>query len=190
MKALATIVTALATAVLVASCGGTSGLIPANYAAVLQNDLTNIESDVQLQDCTSTNHDLNTVSSDLDNLPASVSHTLVANLNHGLLILHRVAVKECRAPSANTGSSGSTSPVGASGTTGTTGTSGATGATSSTSTTSSTATTTSSAATTTCSGATTTSGATGLPGTGGGTPVGDTTNTTGIGGAGGAVSGN
>lgn len=195
MKALGVACSALATALAIAACGGTGGLIPASTASTLRLDLARISADVANRDCPATTTDIATANNDLNGLPSSVNATLRSQLQTGLTTLTASALKQCQGP---TGPTGATASTGSTGPTAATSATSATGATSSTSSTSSTASTTStetsSAATTTTdttsSAATTSTDTTSTTctppnGEGGGTPACDgVTSNSGIGGPG------
>ena len=198
MKALAVAGATLATALLIAACGGSGGLIPAASAGTLRIDLSRISADVVEQNCAAATADIATANNDFNSLPTSVNTSLVTELQNGLTALATNALKECRGTTSSTGPT----QTGSTGVTTSTGTSGATSSTSSTSSTttsstasssaSTTSSTTSSTASTTSSETATTTGDSGstctttTPGEGGGTPAcdGATSNAGGIGGPG------
>jgi hypothetical protein len=220
MRAALATIAMLATAALLSSCGGGSGLIPARNAATLQTDLNNISDYVVLKDCPQTDDALAQAENDFASLPASVNAALRANLQQGLNALESAARRNCQTASASTSATGTTGPTSATAATGTTGPTSATGPTAATSATTSTSTSTTSttATTTTTTPATTTattttsttaattttnesgpSGPTQIPttGTGGGAQAGGgttaatgTTGPPGIGDGGGVASGN
>jgi hypothetical protein len=198
MKALAVAGSTLATAVLIAACGGSGGLIPAASAGTLRVDLSKISADVLEMSCTAATADIAIANNDFNSLPASVNQALVTELQNGLTTLATNALKECQGATSSTGPT-QTGGTGVSSATGATGATSSTSSTSST-TTSSTATSTastttsstaSSTASTTSSDTSTTTGDTGptctnTPGEGGGTPAcdGATSQSGGIGGPG------
>ena len=198
MKALAVAGATLATALLIAACGGSGGLIPAASAGTLRVDLSRISADVVEQNCAAANTDIAAANNDFNSLPTSVNTSLVTELQNGLTALATNALKECRGTTSSTGAT----QTGSTGVTSATGTSGATGSTSSTSSTSTSSTASSTASTTTSSTATSTASTTSsdtsattgdtgqtctpTPGEGGGTPAcdGATSTAGGIGGPG------
>ena len=195
MKALAVAGATLATALLIAACGGSGGLIPAASAGTLRIDLSRISADVVEQNCAAATADIATANNDFNSLPTSVNTSLVTELQNGLTALATNALKECQGSTSSTGPT----QTGSTGVTTSTGTSGATSSTSSTTTSSTasssastTSSTTSSTASTTSSETATTTGDSGstctttTPGEGGGTPAcdGATSNAGGIGGPG------
>jgi len=197
MKALAVAGATLATALLIAACGGSGGLIPAASAGTLRVDLSRISADVVEQSCAAANTDIAAANNDFNSLPTSVNTSLVTELQNGLTALATNALKECRGATSSTGATqtGSTGVTSATGTSGATSSTSSTSSTTSSSTASSTASTTSSTASstasTTSSDTTTTTGDTGptctpTPGEGGGTPAcdGATSTAGGIGGPG------
>jgi hypothetical protein len=197
MKALAVAGATLATALLIAACGGSGGLIPAASAGTLRIDLSRISADVVEQNCAAANTDIAAANNDFNSLPTSVNTSLVTELQNGLTALATNALKECRGTTSSTGATqtGSTGVTSATGTSGATSSTSSTSSTTSSSTASSTASTTSSTASstasTTSSDTTTTTGDTGptctpTPGEGGGTPAcdGATSTAGGIGGPG------
>ena len=197
MKALAVAGATLATALLIAACGGSGGLIPAASAGTLRVDLSRISADVVEQSCAAANTDIAAANNDFNSLPTSVNTSLVTELQNGLTALATNALKECRGTTSSTGATqtGSTGVTSATGTSGATSSTSSTSSTTSSSTASSTASTTSSTASstasTTSSDTTTTTGDTGptctpTPGEGGGTPAcdGATSTAGGIGGPG------
>jgi hypothetical protein len=163
MKALAVACATLATAVLIAACGGSGGLIPAATSSQLRLDLTKIQTDVDGHDCRATTTDIATANNDFNNIPTSVSASLTGQLQTGLTALTTAALTECQ------GSTSSTGPT-------QTGPTGPTNATSATSSTSSTSSTTSSTASSTASTTSTTESSTPTTTT-------DTNTTTGDGGS-------
>ena len=185
MKSLAVAGATLATAALLAACGGSGGLIPAASAGTLRVDLSRISADVVEQNCAAANTDIATANNDFNSLPTSVNQTLVNNLQNGLTALATNALKECQGATSSTGPT----QTGSTGVTSATGSTAATSSTSST-TTSSTA---SSTASTTTSETSTATGDTGptctnTPSESGGTPACDGATTPG-GGAGGGGGG-
>ena len=161
MRALGVAIVALATAALIAACGGSAGRIAPTSAATLNADLTNIQAAVLQQDCTVTDGEIQLTRSDFATLLTSVDAALRNELVTGLNVLAASARQQCQ-PS-NTGPTGPTSqtgPTGASSTTGSTGTTSTTGATSSTSSTSATSSTSTSATTTSTTSSTASSTAT------------------------------
>jgi hypothetical protein len=195
MKAFAVAGATLGTAVLLAACGGSGGLIPAASAGTLRVALSRISADVVEQNCTAVNHDIATANNDFNSLPTSVNPTLVNDLQNGLTALATNALKECQGATSSTGPT----QTGSTGVTTATGTTGATSSTSSTttsSTASSTASTTtsstaSSTASTTSSETSTATGDTGptctnTPSESGGTPACDGATTPAGGGIGGS----
>ena len=191
MKALAVAGATLATALLIAACGGSGGLIPAASAGTLRVDLSRISADVVEQNCAAANTDIAAANNDFNSLPTSVNTSLVTELQNGLTALATNALKECRGTTSSTGAT----QTGSTGVTSATGTSGATGSTSSTSSTTTSSTASSTASTTTSSTATSTASTTSsdtsattgdtgqtcppTPGEGGGTPACDGATSTG-----------
>jgi hypothetical protein len=191
MKALAVAGATLATALLIAACGGSGGLIPAASAGRLRVDLSSISADVVEQNCAAANTDIATANNDFNSLPTSVNTSLVTELQNGLTALATNALKECRGTTSSTGAT----QTGSTGVTSATGTSGATSSTSSTSSTTTSSTASSTASTTTSSTATSTASTTSsdtsattgdtgqtctpTPGEGGGTPACDGATSTG-----------
>ena len=191
MKALAVAGATLATALLIAACGGSGGLIPAASAGTLRVDLSRISADVVEQSCAAANTDIAAANNDFNSLPTSVNTSLVTELQNGLTALATNALKECRGTTSSTGAT----QTGSTGVTSATGTSGATGSTSSTSSTTTSSTASSTASTTTSSTATSTASTTSsdtsattgytgqtctpTPGEGGGTPACDGATSTG-----------
>jgi len=145
MLAAAAVVGALA----LAACGSSGGgLIPAETAGALTNDLTNIQAGVAAGDCAVTDQAIESATLDFESLPSGIDKRLVSQLTQGFKTLVASAQLACQSSAGN-------------GSTGTTGSSSSSSSTSSSSTTSSTTTSstvTSSAATTssTSSAATTT----------------------------------
>jgi hypothetical protein len=200
MKALAVAGATLATALLIAACGGSGGLIPAASAGTLRVDLSRISADVVEQNCVAATTDIATANNDFNSLPTSVNTSLVSELQNGLTALATNALKECQGTTSSTGPT----QTGSTGVTSATGTSGATSSTSSTSSTSTTSTESSTTSTTTSDTSTTTSTTTSdtsttgeggptctntTPGEGGGTPACDGATSTAGGGDGGGIGG-
>ena len=155
MRAFVVACVGLATAVLVAACGGRSGLIPAANANTLIADLHNVAAAVFKQDCTATSTGIQQAEVDFNNLPPSVDAALVTQLQDGLITLAADAAKQCQGSTSNTGATGSTNHTGSTGATTTSSSTASSAATTTSSTTSSAATTTSNGGTS--SAATTTS---------------------------------
>ncbi|HVC85523.1 MAG TPA: hypothetical protein VNC12_09735 [Solirubrobacteraceae bacterium] len=153
MKSLAVAGATLATAVLLAACGGSGGLIPAASAGTLRVDLSRISADVVEQNCAAANADIATANNDFNSLPTSVNQTLVSDLQNGLTALATNALKECQGATSSTGPTQT-------GSTGVTSVTGATAATSSTSSTTTSSTASSTASTTTSSTASSTASTT------------------------------
>jgi cobalamin biosynthesis Mg chelatase CobN len=182
MRALRLTAVALAAAALLSACGSGVGLIPADSAATLHDDLANIQLAFSTPDCTLATAYVAKANDDFDNLPQSISAKLLTQLQTAMNAVAADEQRQCH--NSTTGpTSGSSSPTGPTGSTGSS-------STSSSSTTSTTSSTTSSSTTTS---STTTTGATGgtgatctsTTGLGGGTPACDgTTSSSGIGGAG------
>jgi hypothetical protein len=157
MTAFAVACVGLATAVLVAACGGPSGLIPATNSNTLIADLHNVAAAVFKQDCTATSTAIQQAETDFNNLPPSMDAALVTQLQDGLGTLAADAATQCQGSTSNTGATGSTNQTGNTGATTTSSSTESSAATTTSSTTSSAATTTSSnasssAATTTGNG--------------------------------------
>ena len=94
MRAFVVACVGLATAVLVAACGGRSGLIPAANANTLIADLHNVAAAVFKQDCTATSTGIQQAEVDFNNLPPSVDAALVTQLQDGLITLAADAAKQ------------------------------------------------------------------------------------------------
>ena len=97
MRALAVAGATLATAALIAACGGSGGLIPSASAGTLRIDLARISADVVQQDCTAATTDIATANNDVNNLPTSVNTSLLTELQNGLTALATKALTECQA---------------------------------------------------------------------------------------------
>jgi hypothetical protein len=142
----------------VAACGGGSGLLSSDQASTINSQLNQISTALQAGDCRTVSSATVTLSSAVANLPASISPTLRSNLDQGISTVGQLANRDCRPSQATTTPKTTT--------------------TTSTSTTSSTPTTTTSTSTTTT---TPTSPTTSTSAT---TPAGPGTTSTGSGGAG------
>src|ERR1017187_321074 len=75
---------ALVTAATLAACGSSVGLIPADSAITLHNDLSNIEVAFQTQNCSAAVGYLATAQADLANIPATVDQRLAKKLHDRL----------------------------------------------------------------------------------------------------------
>jgi hypothetical protein len=182
MRALRLTAVALAAAALLSACGSGVGLIPADSAATLHDDLANIQLAYSTPDCTLATAYVAKANDDFDNLPQSISAKLLTQLQTAMNAVAADEQRQCH--NATTGpTSGSSSPTGPTGSTGSSSTS-SSSTTSTTSSTTSSSTTTSSTTTTGSTGGTG-STCTSTTGVGGGTPACDgTTSSSGIGGAG------
>jgi hypothetical protein len=189
-RAVALIGATVGSALVLAACGSSAGLIPASNATTISNDLSMLATALANHSCDSANAALDRVDVDINALPSSVNQKLVGNLVKGYFDLANHVPSQCRSQT-----SGSTTPP-SKGNSGTSGTStGATGTSTGTSGTSTGATGTSTGTTGTSTGTTSPTGPTGTsigPGGGSQAPTGDSgTGTTGAStdNAGGAASG-
>jgi type II secretory pathway pseudopilin PulG len=185
MRALAITAVAGAAAALLAGCGSSVGLIPADSAATLHDDLANIQLAFSTPDCTLAAAYVAKANDDFDNLPQSINAKLLTQLQHAMIAVASDEQRQCHNSTSTTGpTTGSSSETGPTGTTGTSST------TTSSTTSSSTSSSTTSSSTTSSTSTTGPSGITGstcssVTGVGGGTPACDgTTSSSGIGGAG------
>jgi hypothetical protein len=161
---------------LLAACGGGAGLLNADQANSLNSQLDQVSSAVDSGQCGAVANAAVGLTNAVENLPASISPTLVSNLKQGATTVSRLAAKDC-----HTQSTTPTTPTTSTATTNTT-TTPTTTTQSPPSTTTAAPPTTSTATTTTPSGTTSTGGGSGGAGLGGGGGSG--------GGTGGAGTGN
>jgi hypothetical protein len=179
-RAVALIGATVGSALVLAACGSSAGLIPASNATTISNDLSTLATALANHSCGSANAALDRVDVDINALPSSVNEKLISNLVKGYFDLANHVPSQCRSQTSS-----STTPKGTSGTsTGTTGTStGTTGTSTGTTGTSTGTTGTSTGTTGTSTGTTTPTGPTGTsigPGGGSQAPTGSSgTGTTG-----------
>jgi hypothetical protein len=80
----------------VVACGGGAGLLSANQASTLNDQLNQISSDVQSRNCGETDGALGSLSNEVQGLPPSVSPTLRSNLAQGVATVEQLARTNCR----------------------------------------------------------------------------------------------
>jgi hypothetical protein len=181
---------ALATAVLLAACGSSAGLIPADSAAILHDDLANIQLAFSTPNCTLASAYVAKATDDFYNLPQSIDAKLLTQLQDAMIAVARDAQRQCHTSTATSGPTSTTGASAATGPTGTTGTSSTSSSTTASSTTSASTTSSATTSSTSTTDSTATNGITGstcssTTGVGGGTPACDgSTSPSGIGGAG------
>ena len=121
-RAVALIGATVGSALVLAACGSSAGLIPASNATTISNDLSMLATALANHSCDSANAALDRVDVDINALPSSVNQKLVGNLVKGYFDLANHVPSQCRSQT-----SGSTTPP-SKGNSGTSGTStGATG---------------------------------------------------------------
>jgi hypothetical protein len=151
-------------AAFVVACGGGAGLLSGNQSIALSGQADQISSAVQAGNCGAATNASAALSSDVQNLPATVNSTLRSNLSQGANTIAQLAATDCRQHTTSTPSTPTRSTSASTSSTSSTSTSTST---STPTTTSSTSTTSTSATTPTNTG--TTSTTTGGAGLGGGT---------------------
>jgi cell division protein FtsN len=87
---------------LIAACGSSTGLLSADTATSLTNQLQQVSSDLQQGNCAAAHDELAKLSQDIQNLPSSVSSTLRSNLNEGLTRAQELAATQCKSPTSTT----------------------------------------------------------------------------------------
>ena len=118
-RAVALIGATVGSALVLAACGSSAGLIPASNATTISNDLSTLATALANHSCGSANAALDRVDVDINALPSSVNEKLISNLVKGYFDLANHVPSQCRSQTSS-----STTPKGTSGTsTGTTGTS-------------------------------------------------------------------
>ena len=80
----------------IVACGGCAGLLSANQASTLNDQLNQISSDVQSRNCGETDGALGSLSNEVQGLPPSVSPTLRSNLAQGVATVEQLARTDCR----------------------------------------------------------------------------------------------
>src|ERR1035441_2191771 len=133
----------------VVACGGGNGLLSANQAADLSNQLNTLSAAVASGQCGGARAAANSFSDSVKNLPSTVNTTLAQNLAQGASTVSQLAARDCLSSSSTSSTtSTSTTPTTKTSTTSTS-TSTSTSSTSSTTSTSTTPTPTSNSSTTT-----------------------------------------
>lgn len=87
---------------LIAACGSSTGLLSADTATSLTNQLQQVSSDIQQGNCAAAHDELAKLSQDIQNLPSSVSSTFRNNLNEGLTRAQELAATQCKSPTSTT----------------------------------------------------------------------------------------
>jgi hypothetical protein len=87
---------------LIAACGSNTGLLSADTATTLTNQLQQVSSDIQQGNCAAAHDELAKLSQDIQNLPSSVSSTFRSNLNEGLTRAQELAASQCKSPASTT----------------------------------------------------------------------------------------
>lgn len=89
---------------LIAACGSSSssGLLSADTATSLTNQLQQASTDIQQGNCAAAHDELAKLSQDIQNLPSSVNSTLRSNLNEGLTRAQELAATQCKSPTSTT----------------------------------------------------------------------------------------
>jgi hypothetical protein len=87
---------------LIAACGSSSGLLSANTASSLTNQLQQVSSNIQQGNCAAAADELGKLTQEIQNLPSSVSSTLRSNLDQGLTRAQELAASQCKSPASTT----------------------------------------------------------------------------------------
>src|SRR5947209_17668931 len=85
---------------LIAACGSSSGLLTANTARSLQDQLQQVSSDVKQGNCARAADELGRLTQQIQNLPSSVNSTLRSNLDQGLTKAQELVASQCRSTTA------------------------------------------------------------------------------------------
>jgi hypothetical protein len=85
-----------AVALLVAACGGSSGLLSSGQSATLNNQLASVASAIDSKNCTKAGTAAQNFDNDVSNLPSSVSPTLTQNLKQASAALAQQAEPDCQ----------------------------------------------------------------------------------------------
>lgn len=91
-----------AVSLVVAACGGGSGLLSSNQASTISSQLDQISSALQSGDCRAVSSATVGLSDAVASLPGSVSPTLRSNLDQGVSTVGRLANQDCRNAPATT----------------------------------------------------------------------------------------
>jgi hypothetical protein len=87
---------------LIAACGSSNGLLSANTASSLTDQLQQISSDIQRGNCAGAADQLGRLTQQIQNLPSSVNSTLRSNLDQGLTKAQELVASQCRSTAATT----------------------------------------------------------------------------------------
>jgi hypothetical protein len=85
-----------AVALLVAACGGGSGLLSSNQASTLKQQLASVASAIDAKNCTKAGAAAQSFDNDVSNLPSSISRTLTQNLKQASAALADRAEPDCQ----------------------------------------------------------------------------------------------
>jgi hypothetical protein len=98
-----------AVSLLVAACGGGSGLLTGDQSNAISNQLSQISSALQAGDCSTVSKSTVDLAHEVAQLPASVNPTLRSNLDQGVSTVGQLANQECRPASTTRTTTSSTS---------------------------------------------------------------------------------
>jgi hypothetical protein len=98
-----------AVALLVAACGGGSGLLSSDQASSLNGQLDQVSSAVNAGNCGAASSAAASLTNAVSNLPPSVNTTLRNNLDQGASTVSQLAQRDCRHTTSTTTSTSTTS---------------------------------------------------------------------------------
>jgi hypothetical protein len=99
------------TVAFVVACGGSNGLLSANENSSLTSQLNSVSSALQSHQCGAAASAAAALTNAVDNLPPSVTTTLIRNLSQGAGTVSQLAVRDCTSSTTTTTTTTTTTPT-------------------------------------------------------------------------------